>query len=496
MANVVEVIFKGNDKLSGPIGGIGKALGGLGKIALGVAAGGVAALGAGIAFTIAKAIPAASDLSETFNKIDVVFGDAADSIVQFAGDSAAALGQSKQSALDAAATFGVFGKSAGLVGDDLSGFSTDLVGLSADLASFYNADPSEVVVALGAALRGESEPMRKFGVLMDDASLRAQALKLGLISTTKDALTPQQKVLAANALILEQTADAQGDFARTSEGLANSQRIVKAQVENLTAAWGSAFLPVAEKVMGFLSATVLPAFSVLGDVLGQVVTDIVGGDGIGVAFDDLREGLFQVGAAFGISDETIQKFNDGLTVVYNWIKDSLVPFLQVAVPAAIKFLSDAWSNVLWPAIKKVWNWMSTVLIPFLVDKVYPWLQTYIPIALQFLSDTWTNVLKPAIEAVWSWMSTVLIPFLTNTVFPWLQEKIPAAIQTLSDFWTNTLQPAIEAVWTFLTVDMMPIWEALGVLLEVTVGKAIRSIDGYLERGPYLPALQDRLGVDQ
>ncbi len=74
--------------------------------------------------------------------------------------------------------------------------------------------------------------------------MRQKALELGLIETTKNALTPQQKVLAAQALIYEQTADAQGDFARTSDGLANQQRIVAAQWENMQATLGEALLPV------------------------------------------------------------------------------------------------------------------------------------------------------------------------------------------------------------------------------------------------------------
>ena len=75
-------------------------------------------------------------------------------------------------------------------------------------------------------MRGEAEPLRQYGVLLDDASLRQAALELGIISTTKNALTPQQKVLAAQALIYQQTGTAQGDFARTSDGLANKTRIL------------------------------------------------------------------------------------------------------------------------------------------------------------------------------------------------------------------------------------------------------------------------------
>jgi len=148
-----------------------------------------------------QTIDAASDLNETVSKSQQIFGTASKSVEQFASNSAKQFGMSKKTAIDAAASFGTFGKAAGLTGEDLGTFSTDLVALSADLASFSNTTPEEAAMALGAALRGEAEPIRKFGVLLDDASLRQEALAMGLIKTTKEALTPQNKVLAANCLI-------------------------------------------------------------------------------------------------------------------------------------------------------------------------------------------------------------------------------------------------------------------------------------------------------
>lgn len=202
------------------------------------------------------AIDQASDLNETISKSKVVFGDAAGAIEKYAQGSAKALGQSKQATIDAATGFAVFGKSAGLAGPDLSNFATKLTTLSSDMASFSNTSPEDAVIALSAAMRGESEPIRQYGVLLDDASLRQEALKQGLISTTTQALTPQQRVLAAYQLILKQTTDAQGDFARTADGAANSQRIAAAQAKDSAASFGEILLPIytrAVQVVGFLA---------------------------------------------------------------------------------------------------------------------------------------------------------------------------------------------------------------------------------------------------
>jgi hypothetical protein len=194
---------------------------------------------------IAPAIQAASDFQEATSKVNVVFGKASKTIKDFAKNAARDLGQSKQSVLDAAGAFGTFGKAAGLAGDDLATFTTDFVTLSTDLASFNNTSPEEAVLAIGAALRGESEPLRRYGVLLNDAVLRQEALTLGIYDG-KGALTAQQKVLAAQSAIYKQTGDAQGDFMRTSDGLANSQRSLKATFEDIQVAIGNAFLKNAE----------------------------------------------------------------------------------------------------------------------------------------------------------------------------------------------------------------------------------------------------------
>jgi hypothetical protein len=194
---------------------------------------------------IAPAIRAASDFQEATSKVNVVFGRASKSVKDFANDAARNLGQSKQSVLDAAGTFGTFGKAAGLAGEDLSTFTTDFVTLSTDLASFNNTSPEEAVMAIGAALRGESEPLRRYGVLLNDAVLKQEAMTLGIYKG-KGALTSQQKVLAAQSAIYKQTSDAQGDFMRTSDGLANSQRTLKATFDNIKVAIGQAFLKNAE----------------------------------------------------------------------------------------------------------------------------------------------------------------------------------------------------------------------------------------------------------
>ena len=249
---VTDKFKKGIGDAEGSVKGFGEKLGdfskkaGVALAALGVAAG-------ALAIKIGKdAISAASDLSEELSKATVLFGESAGAIDDWAKTAATAFGQSRKGALQAAGNFAIFGKSAGLADQELVDFSTGFTELASDLASFNNTSPEDAVQALGAALRGESEPIRRYGILLDDATLRQKALELGIVTTTKEALTPQQRVLAAQAAILAQVGDAAGDFARTSDGLANSQRILQANLEDVKATLGEALLPAAQEFSAFL----------------------------------------------------------------------------------------------------------------------------------------------------------------------------------------------------------------------------------------------------
>jgi len=209
---------------------------------------------------ISGAISSASDLAEQGGAVGQVFGAAAGEVTKFAQGGARTLGQSTVQILDAAKSFGIYGKAAGLAGSANARFSTDFVGLATDLASFNNTTVDEALLALQSGLRGEAEPLRKYGVLLDDATLRQEAMRLGLVKNLDTALTPAQKVLAAQAAIYKQTATQQGDFTRTSDGLANQQRIMAAEITNAKTAIGQSLLPVMKDIVSYIADKVVPAF--------------------------------------------------------------------------------------------------------------------------------------------------------------------------------------------------------------------------------------------
>ena len=202
----------------------------------------------GLVKAMNDAVQAASAVSEAQNKANLVFGDAIGVINQLAATSAQALGQTKAGVLDTAGSLGSFFKNAGLARDAAANMSVSVIKLASDMASFHNTDPTEMLAKIRSGLAGEVEPLRRYGVDLSAASVQQEAVRMGL-ARVGDELNQNQKVLAAHSILMRQSSDLQGDFARTADGLANSQRQVGAAFQNIIANIGSAFLPTIEVVM-------------------------------------------------------------------------------------------------------------------------------------------------------------------------------------------------------------------------------------------------------
>jgi len=187
-------------------------------------------------------VNSASDLAESTSAVEATYEDAAGTIIDASEDSANAVGMSQQEYLDAAKSLGVYAKAAGLSGEAMTDFGMDTIGAAADLASFHNADPTEVLDAIKAGLTGETEPLKRFGIMMNEASVQAKAMEMGLVGANGE-ISEENKILARQQIIMEQLGPAQGDFAKTSEGLANQQRIMKARLKDVSAQFGKFLLP-------------------------------------------------------------------------------------------------------------------------------------------------------------------------------------------------------------------------------------------------------------
>ena len=230
---------------------------------------------AGISSALLKfgsdAIEAASDLSEVQNVVDTVFGDGARTIDNWAKKAGEQFGLTETKAKKFTSTLGAMMKSSGLAGDEIVKMSTDLSGLAADMASFYNLDFDTAFEKIRSGISGETMPLKQLGINMSVANLEAFALAQGLEKTFSEMDQGEQTMLRYQYL-MKATADAQGDFAKTSDGFANAQRRIQASIDSIKTSVGQVLLPVIESAVGgiasflsSISASMMPEKTVLDE---------------------------------------------------------------------------------------------------------------------------------------------------------------------------------------------------------------------------------------
>jgi hypothetical protein len=207
---------------------------------------------------------AASNMAESLSKVRVVFGEGAAAVEAWGKTAADSMGISNQAALEAAGTYGNLFQAFGLGQGQAQDMSMSLVQLASDMASFNNTSIDDAITALRSGLSGETEPLKKFGVAMNEARLKTEALSLGLIKSTSDALTPAAKAQAAYALIMKDTALAQGDYARTADGTANTMKTLQAKMEDAKVALGDALMPAFQGLLAVLKVGI-PLLQKLGN---------------------------------------------------------------------------------------------------------------------------------------------------------------------------------------------------------------------------------------
>jgi hypothetical protein len=189
-----------------------------------------------------------SDMEESLNKTRIAFGDSAKSVIKWSETSIKSMGLAQGSALDAAALFGDMGTSMGIAREEAAKMSMRLVQLGADMASFKNIPIEQAMNALAGVFTGETESLKLLGVVMLETNLNAFALSQG-INKKVEKMTEAEKVALRYAYILDKTKNAQGDFARTSEGAANQMRMFQENLKELAAAFGEVILPAFTKVL-------------------------------------------------------------------------------------------------------------------------------------------------------------------------------------------------------------------------------------------------------
>ena len=255
MANEVEIVVSATDKTKPGFDqakknaeGLKGSLKSVGTVAAGVLSADLM-IKAGAAFGrfVGDSIRQASDLGESVNAVNKTFGSSAKEIQDWGKNNATSFGLSTAEFNKMATPLGASLKNAGLSLQDTSKWTIDLTKRASDMASVFNTTVPEALDAIQAGLRGESDPLEKFGVGLSAAKVEARALA-DTGKTTASSLTDQEKATARLNVIMEQTSSTAGDFADTSDQYANATRIATAEIDNAKAALGQALLPVLAKV--------------------------------------------------------------------------------------------------------------------------------------------------------------------------------------------------------------------------------------------------------
>lgn len=215
------------DKVSSTASGVSKATAPITAAAIGIGA---------------AAFKMASDMEESVNKVNVAFGDSAEAVTAFAESSLQSFGIAEGTALEMASTFGDMGTSMGLTQKDAADMAVSLTGLAGDLSSFKNIGVDQAMTALNGIFTGETESLKGLGVVMTQTNLDAFALANGFNKTTAE-MSEAEKVQLRYQYVMQATQNAQGDFARTSDGAANSMRILQESTKEVSAEFGAALLP-------------------------------------------------------------------------------------------------------------------------------------------------------------------------------------------------------------------------------------------------------------
>lgn len=415
---------------------------------------------------VKEGISYASDLEEVQNVIDVTFGDSADAINQYAKDAIQQYGLSELAAKKYAGSLGAMLKSSGVAGDELTKMSTSLVGLTGDMASFYNLDPEEAFSKLSSAIAGETEPLRSLGINMNVANLEAYALSKG-IDKAWSSMTQAEQTTLRYQYIMENAADAQGDFARTSDSFANQSKTLSQQLQSVGGEIGSAFIPYLKDAAKALNEVFSGQISV-SEFTGRIISVMRSGA------DALRQNLPEIQAAA----------QEILTAIIQIISEGLPLLAELAVPLLMTLVQGIIENL--PTIAQAGIEVLTALIQGIAQS----LPTLIPVATQAIIELVGVLTSPQnIGMLINAAIELLLALAEGLVqaIPQLVAMIPTIIDNLITAIMDNLPAIIEAGIQIMIALITGLIESLPELLSSagdimsSLWNAIKNID-WLELG--------------
>lgn len=265
---------------------------------------------------IKDAIDISSSLTEVENVVRTTFGNYEKLIQDFSKTSIQDFGMSELTAKQVASRFQAMGTAMGFSQGKMAEMSLELTKLTADMASFYDMEQSDVARNLQAVFTGETEPLRKYGLDLTQATLKEWAMKQGLDSDISS-MTQAEKTMLRYQYVMANTAAAQGDFARTADTWANQVRILKQSFEQLASIIGGALINAFKPFVKTLNAVMQKVISfatTVTDALGAIFgwKYEVSDKGIADDWSDASESADDIADSTGDAAKNIDKMNKGI----------------------------------------------------------------------------------------------------------------------------------------------------------------------------------------
>lgn len=469
-------------KFRSELGKIGQSEGGMGKLkqglsALGVgmkgAAAGAAAFGATAAFAIGKqAVDAASKLQQSVGAVDDVFKSSAKQVHSYAKNAAEAVGLSRNQYNEMATLIGTQLKNGGTAVNQLADQANKVIKIGADLSAQFGGNTKDAVDALSAALKGERDPIEKYGISLTQNAIDAEAAALGY-KKVNGQLTTQATQAATLSLIQKQSADSTGKFARETDTLAHKQQVLSAKWEDAKAKLGEKLIPAVTKITGLISDKVIPIFEKLSPVLGGVIK-IVGG-GLALAWVALLktmqgvvwvfQGLWElIKGAFSLGVAGVQAAMSGLATAVGWAWEGVKAVFSGAV-AVVKAVWEGFVALLrggatvisavFTGIATVASWVWTGIKAVIsgAGAVIQAVWTGIKTAAGWLGNTFQGLLG-VVKSVWNGIKSVI---------GWAAHQVKITFQTIIGSigmvisWFGKL---LSKVWGVLGQIASSIWNAI------------------------------------
>jgi hypothetical protein len=338
------------------------------KNASGVAKASLAGIGVALGAIGANAISVASDAEEIGSKFNVVFREIEDDANDWADSFANSVGRARQDIRSFSSGIGDILKPLGFATDEAFGLSTELTQLALDVASFNNKQDTDVIRSFTAAITGERESLKSLGIVISEADVQQEAYRAGLVAQGEE-LTKTAKAQATINLLYANTADAQGDLARTSDSFANQQKAFQATLKDFSETLGQVLLPAATKVLtvlnnlfkvlrdnpnvvkgiivgisalaGAITVALIPAFIGAATAFGAFVIAaapfLLIGAAIGAAIAGIIIYWDELKAATINYQDTLRKIGDFISNVFTNVVTSVGEFIQSITDKLIAF---------------------------------------------------------------------------------------------------------------------------------------------------------------